>query len=92
MIDQELISSANWTFLAAYYSLRIPTVIVQCKSDLEQIVPAEHVASRASGYSIGLVVASTRTEIGKKKAKDSFGWLMKSIWRKRRTSKVVVGM
>jgi hypothetical protein len=49
------------SFLAAYYSLRIPTVIVQCKSDLEQLVPAEHVATRASGYSIGLVVTSTYT-------------------------------
>lgn len=59
--------------------MRLPVVVLACKSDLERQVNAQSALQIIQQYDAGLVEVSSMTEQGREKMKRSFQWLLRSI-------------
>ncbi|KAF8216221.1 ras guanine nucleotide exchange factor domain-containing protein [Mycena galopus ATCC 62051] len=74
--------------LQRFRAIMIPTVVLACKSDLERRVdPQGAAADFLQLYDNGLVEVSNASEIGKKKMRQAFEWLIKAVFRGRHASK-----
>ncbi|EJD47712.1 kinase-like protein [Auricularia subglabra TFB-10046 SS5] len=72
------------TLLQDCHDLCLSTVLVACKTDLPrpEAVDARSASERAGAYQIGLIEVGTSGD-GKRKMRDTFGWLMRDIARSR---------
>jgi hypothetical protein len=71
-----------------YRALKLPTVVLACKSDLETQVEPQRALHVLQKYDVGLVEVANTAE-GKEKMRRSFDWLLKAIYRERRTHAVL---
>jgi hypothetical protein len=69
--------------------MELPTVVLACKSDLDQQIDPLHALEIIQQYDAGLVEVTTGTESGKEKMKRSFQWLLKAIRMYRRMRSLV---
>jgi hypothetical protein len=65
-----------------YRALKLPTVVLACKSDLDRQVEPQKALQVLQKYDVGLVEVANNTE-GKEKMRRSFDWLLKAIYRER---------
>jgi hypothetical protein len=73
-------------FSERFRAMMIPTVVLACKSDLERRVdPQGAAADFLQLYDNGLVEVSNASEPGKKKMRQAFEWLIKAVFRGRRS-------
>ena len=70
-----------------YRALKLPTVVLACKSDLETEVEPQRALDILQKYDVGLVEVSNTAD-GKEKMRRSFDWLLKAIYRERRLAVV----
>src|SRR5262249_51875193 len=70
-----------WHGIACVHSLKIPAVLLACKSDVESKQIDPRTASTLSKkYQIGgLIEVATSHDSGKRKMRDSFTWMMKEL-------------
>lgn len=81
----EILNLKSICHLGGYRAMKLPTLVLACKSDLtKQIEPLKAVAV-LQRYDVGLVEVSG-DEIGKEKIRRSVSWLLKAIFRQRRAS------
>jgi hypothetical protein len=73
-----------------YRALKLPTVVLACKSDLERQVEPQKALEILQLYDVGLVEVSN-TQEGKEKMRRSFDWLLKAIFRDRSVYLVIRG-
>lgn len=66
-----------------YHALKLPTVVLACKSDLAREVDPQKAIEVLQVYDVGLVEVANIHE-GKEKMRRSFDWLLRSIFRERR--------
>lgn len=64
--------------------MKLPTVVLACKSDLVRQVDPERALEVLQRYDVGLVEVAHTQELGKEKMKRSFDWLLRSVFRARR--------
>ena len=67
----------------AYRSQSIPTIVMQCKSELRHEIESDTASSTSERYDTGLIEVSHSTQQGKEKMKQSFQWMFKAILRQR---------
>ena len=65
-----------------YRALKLPTVVLACKSDLERQLEPQKALEVLQVYDVGLVEVANTPE-GKEKMRRSFDWLLKAIFRER---------
>lgn len=68
-----------------YRSLKVPTLALACKSDLERQIDPEEAVAILRPYDVGLVEVTTVDDMGKTKLQQSFHFLLKAIFRNRRS-------
>ena len=61
--------------------MKLPTVVIACKTDLAGQVDPRTVANMLRKFDAGLVEANVVTEAGKAKIRGAFDWLFKAIFR-----------
>jgi hypothetical protein len=66
----------------AYHALKLSTVVLACKSDLDREVEPLTAIAVLGKYDVGLVEVSITHE-GKEKMRRSFDWLLRAIFRQR---------
>lgn len=64
--------------------LKLPTIVLACKSDLEHRVDPMQANSVIEPYDTGLVEVSTTNSSGKDKLRASFDWIFKAIYAAKR--------
>lgn len=67
-----------------YRSLKVPTLVLACKSDLERQIDPEEAVAILCPYDVGLVEVTSVDDPGKTKLRQSFNFLLKAIFRNRR--------
>jgi hypothetical protein len=67
-----------------YHALKLPMMGLACKSDLDRKVDPQKASQVLQKYDVGLVEVSNDRE-GKEKMRRSFDWLIRSIFRGRRS-------
>ena len=55
-----------------------------CKCDLEKKVPPHHASERAAPYNVGLVEVTSLTDIGKRKMRHCFHWIIRAVEKSKR--------
>ncbi|TFK57283.1 ras GEF [Heliocybe sulcata] len=70
--------------LREYRELKLPTVVVACKSDLERRVPTRKGHSLASSFDTGIVEVSEVDDAGTEKMQRCFDWLLRAIFKEKR--------
>ncbi|KAF8898717.1 ras guanine nucleotide exchange factor domain-containing protein [Infundibulicybe gibba] len=73
--------------LGGYHAMKIPTVVLACKSDLEHRVEPEKALEVLQKYDVGLVEVTKSQDQGKDKMRLSFDWLIKAVFRDKRTNR-----
>jgi hypothetical protein len=63
--------------------MKVPIVVLACKSDLEHQVEPEKALEVLQQYDVGLVEVAKAKEHGKEKMGRTFGWLLKAVFRDR---------
>jgi hypothetical protein len=63
--------------------LKLPFMVVACKSDLERVVDPKEALDLVQRYDSGLVETTTESSLGKGRMRRSFEWLIKAILRDR---------
>ncbi|KAJ7597057.1 ras guanine nucleotide exchange factor domain-containing protein [Mycena floridula] len=74
--------------LRRYCAMRLPTVVLACKSDLERQVDPQAALEVIQQFDAGLVEVSGATLQGREKMRRSFQWLLKAIRFDRHASRV----
>lgn len=75
--------------LSEYSALKLPIVVLACKADLDpQIEPGKVAEDLKVRYDVGLIEVHKTSEHGKVKMRQSFDFLLKAIFRARRSSKL----
>ncbi|KAI0793485.1 ras guanine nucleotide exchange factor domain-containing protein [Abortiporus biennis] len=69
--------------LRSFDQLKIPSICLACKSDLEPRVNLDQASSTLKSYDIGLVQASAMTDHGKVKIRNAFEFLFTTIFQLR---------
>lgn len=69
-----------------YRAMKVPIVVLACKSDLEHQVEPERALEVLQQYDVGLVEVAKAEEHGKEKMRRTFGWLLKAVFRDRSSS------
>jgi hypothetical protein len=64
--------------------MRLSTVVLASKSDLEKQVDPQMAIEIIQQYDVGLVEVTNATAAGREKMQRSFQWIMKSIRAARR--------
>ncbi|KAF8591835.1 ras GEF [Ramaria rubella] len=70
--------------LACYHSLHLSAVAMACKCDLEKKILPHHASERVAPYNVGLVEVTSTTDVGKRKMRHCFHWLIRAIEKARR--------
>lgn len=65
--------------------LKLPTIVLACKSDLDRQVDPDSALSILEQYDIGLIQVTTTNPNGKQKIRTAFEWIFKAIVSQRRT-------
>lgn len=65
--------------------MKVPIVVLACKSDLKHQVEPEKALEVLQCYDVGLVEVA-KIEHGKEKMRRTFGWLLKAVFRDRSSS------
>ncbi|OBZ79615.1 hypothetical protein A0H81_01151 [Grifola frondosa] len=65
--------------MGAFGDLKLPTVVLACKSELERRVDPSRASVVLRPYDVGLVEISVATSQGKEKMRDTFDWLFRAI-------------
>lgn len=63
--------------------MKLPGVVLACKSDLERQVEPERALEVLQQYDVGLVEVANAQDAGREKMRRSFDWLCKAIFRER---------
>lgn len=63
--------------------LKLPFMVLACKSDLERVVDLKLTLDLLKRYDLGLVEATKESDTGKDRMGRSFQWLIKAILRDR---------
>ena len=66
--------------------LKIPLIVMACKSDLEKRVDPTYAMRALEEFDAGLVEVSTVTPAGKERIRDAFEWLLRAIYHELRES------
>jgi hypothetical protein len=69
----------------AYHAMRLPIIALACKADLESQVEPEYASNLLKQYRAGLVEVTVTNDVGRDKLKRSFDWLLKAVFRHRRS-------
>jgi GTPase SAR1 family protein len=69
--------------LKGYRALKLPTVVLACKSDLVRQVEPQQALELLQQYDVGLVEVTNGEDAGKAKMRRSFDWILKAIFRER---------
>ncbi|KAF9459923.1 ras guanine nucleotide exchange factor domain-containing protein [Collybia nuda] len=75
------------SLLRGYRAMKVPIVVLACKSDLPHQIEPERALEVLQQYDVGLVEVAKAQEHGKEKMRRTFGWLMKAVFRDRRTNR-----
>jgi hypothetical protein len=70
--------------IGKYRAMRLSTVVLASKSDLEKQVDPQMAIEIIQQYDVGLVEVTNATAAGREKMQRSFQWIMKSIRAARR--------
>lgn len=79
------------SLLREYRELKLPMVVVACKSDMERRVSARKGHALASSFDTGIVEVSAADEAGKEKMQRCFDWLLRAIFKDKRMSRFDLG-
>jgi hypothetical protein len=71
------------TILERLQVLKLPFMVLACKSDLERVVDPKLALDLLKRYDSGLVEATKESGAGKDRMRRSFEWLIKAILRDR---------
>ncbi|KAH8835252.1 ras guanine nucleotide exchange factor domain-containing protein [Flagelloscypha sp. PMI_526] len=71
--------------LRGYRSLKLPTVVLACKTDLGWEIDPELAYQATQTYHNGMIDVTTADEAGKDKMRKAFDWILKAALRHRRT-------
>ena len=66
--------------------LKIPLIVMACKSDLERRVDPTYATRALEEFDAGLVEVSVVTTAGKERIRDAFEWLLRAIYHELRES------
>ncbi|KZT30401.1 ras GEF [Neolentinus lepideus HHB14362 ss-1] len=77
--------------LREYRELKLPTVVVACKSDLERRVPTREGHSLASSFDTGIVEVSDIDGPGTEKMQRCFDWLLRAVFKEKRVIRSNLG-
>ncbi|GJE86098.1 ras GEF [Phanerochaete sordida] len=70
--------------LQSMASLKLPTIVFACKSDLDRRVEPRRVQPLLEGqYDVGLIEVTTRNTLGKEKIRTAFEWIFKAIFTQK---------
>jgi hypothetical protein len=75
--------SMELTVLERLQVLKLPFMVLACKSDLERVVDPKLALDLLKRYDSGLVEATKESDAGKDRMRRSFEWLIKAILRDR---------
>ena len=67
--------------------MKLPLVVLACNSDLHRQVEPQKALEVLQQYNVGLVEVAKAQEQGREKIKRAFEWLMKAVFRDRRSFK-----
>ncbi|GLB36172.1 putative guanine nucleotide exchange factor for Ras-like small GTPases [Lyophyllum shimeji] len=73
--------------LRGYQAMKLPLVVLACKSDLPHEVEPEKALEVLEQYDVGLVEVAKTTENGKGKMRRTFEWILKAVARDKRTNR-----
>ena len=65
-------------------SLKLPTIVFACKSDLERRVEPKQANAVLDQYDVGLIEVTTESSLGKDKIRTAFEWIFKAIFTQKR--------
>ncbi|EMD42036.1 hypothetical protein CERSUDRAFT_110577 [Gelatoporia subvermispora B] len=65
--------------LREFRHVKVPTVALACKSDLERHVDPASASRVLRSYDVGLIEVTSTTPEGKEKIRDSFRWVLKAV-------------
>ncbi|KAF8872129.1 ras guanine nucleotide exchange factor domain-containing protein, partial [Gymnopilus junonius] len=71
------------SLLHAYRTMSIPTMVLQCKSDLEREIEPRDALSMLEQYDTGLIEVTNTSSTGKEKMRQSFHYMLKAVLRQR---------
>ncbi|RDB28973.1 Ras guanine nucleotide exchange factor P [Hypsizygus marmoreus] len=72
--------------LRGYRAMKLPLVVLACKSDLKRQVEPEKALEVLQPYDAGLVEVAKTQEQGKDKMRRTFAWILKAVARDKRTN------
>ncbi|KZT02739.1 uncharacterized protein LAESUDRAFT_400607 [Laetiporus sulphureus 93-53] len=67
--------------LREFAHLKLPTIVLACKSDLPLHVDPKRAARVLQQYDVGLIEVATTNPAGKDKIRTAFEWIFKAIFR-----------
>lgn len=76
--------SHNFESEGGYYAMKLPLIVLACKSDLKRQVEPERALEIFQPYDAGLVEVSKTLEQGKDKMRRTFAWILKAVVRDKR--------
>ncbi|KAG5635097.1 hypothetical protein H0H81_012453 [Sphagnurus paluster] len=71
--------------LRGYQAMKLPLIVLACKSDLPHQVEPEKALEVLEQYDAGLVEVAKTNEHGKLKMRRTFEWILKAVARDKRT-------
>lgn len=71
--------------LGEFAHLKLPTIVLACKSDLPLHVDPKRAARVLQQYDVGLIEVATTNPAGKDKIRTAFEWIFKAIFHELRT-------
>ncbi|TFY69742.1 hypothetical protein EVJ58_g219 [Rhodofomes roseus] len=66
--------------LREFSQLKIPVIVLACKSDLEKRVDPAHATSLLDEFDAGLVEVSVAHSAGKERIRGAFEWLLRAVY------------
>ncbi|EKM61029.1 uncharacterized protein PHACADRAFT_247338 [Phanerochaete carnosa HHB-10118-sp] len=69
--------------LQSMASLKLPTIVFACKSDLERHVDPKRVSAILEQYDVGLIEVTTTNTFGKDKIRTAFEWIFKAVFAQK---------
>ena len=77
-------AGANLAHAGCYQNLKIPTIVMACKSDLTKKVHPGVATKILERYHSGLIELTCVDDVGKEKVRRTFEFLIKTIIKQRR--------
>ncbi|KAF8078601.1 ras guanine nucleotide exchange factor domain-containing protein [Lyophyllum atratum] len=73
--------------LRGYQAMKLPLIVLACKSDLPHEVEPERALEVLEQYDVGLVEVAKAHEKGMSKMRRTFEWILKAVARDKRTNR-----